>query len=84
MIKTVLNIDGMKCEHCEVRVNQMIQVNFDVKKVTSSAATGETIIISEKEIDAEFMKRVLKAVGYELKSSDSGLHEKAGILLFGM
>ena len=51
MVKTVLKIDGMMCGMCESHMNELIRKNFEVKKVTSSAKKGETVIISEKEVD---------------------------------
>ena len=51
MIKTTLKIDGMMCGMCESHMNDLIRKNFQVKKVTSSAKDGETVIISDNEID---------------------------------
>ena len=48
MIKTTLKIDGMMCGMCESHMNDVIRKNFKVKKVTSSARDGETVIISEE------------------------------------
>ena len=45
MIKTTLKIDGMMCGMCESHMNDLIRKNFQVKKVTSSAKDGETVII---------------------------------------
>ena len=50
MIKTTLKIDGMMCGMCESHMNDLIRKNFQVKKVTSSAKDGETVIISDNEI----------------------------------
>ena len=51
MIKTTLKIDGMMCGMCESHMNDVIRKNFKVKKVSSSARDGETVIISEEPID---------------------------------
>lgn len=51
MVKTVLKIDGMMCGMCEAHMNDLIRKNFKVKKVTSSAKDGETVIISDAELD---------------------------------
>lgn len=45
MIKTTLKIDGMMCGMCESHMNDLIRKNFQVKKVTSSAKDGETVIM---------------------------------------
>ena len=54
MIKTTLKIDGMMCGMCESHINDVIRKNFKIKKVTSSARDGETVIISEEPIDIPY------------------------------
>ena len=68
MIKTTLKIDGMMCGMCESHMNDLIRKNFQVKKVTSSAKDGETVIISDNEIDIPWAKKEIKEIGYELVS----------------
>ena len=63
MIKTVLKIDGMACSMCEAHMNDLIRKNFKVKKVTSSAKDGETIIISEEALDIPWVKKQVKEIG---------------------
>ena len=57
MVKTVLKIDGMMCGMCEAHMNDLIRKNFKVKKVTSSAKDGETVIISDAELDIPWAKK---------------------------
>ena len=45
MVKITLEIDGMMCGMCEAHVNECIRENFTVKKVTSSHAKGESVIL---------------------------------------
>jgi copper chaperone len=80
MIKTTLKIDGMMCGMCEAH---MIRKNFKVKKVTSSAKSGETVIISEDNIDTEAAKKAIKDIGYEMLSATSEPYEKKGLFHFG-
>ena len=49
MEKITVKIDGMMCGMCESHVNESIRNAFSVKKVTSSQAKGETIILTEKD-----------------------------------
>ena len=51
MNKITVKIDGMMCGMCESHVNDAIRRAFPVKKVTSSHAKGETVILTEKPID---------------------------------
>lgn len=83
MIKTVLKIDGMACSMCEAHMNDLIRKNFKVKKVTSSAKDGETIIISEETLDIPWVKKQVKEIGYELTDYTSEPYEKKGLFHFG-
>ena len=83
MVKTVLKIDGMSCSMCETHMNEVIRNNFKVNKVSSSASAGETVIISDCEIDIPWAKKEIKGIGYELVSSKSEPYEKKGFFHFG-
>lgn len=83
MVKTVLKIDGMMCGMCEAHMNDLIRKNFKVKKVTSSAKDGETVIISDAELDIPWAKKQIKDIGYELVDYTSELYEKKGLFHFG-
>ena len=85
MIKTTLDIDGMMCGMCESHVNDVIRKNFNVKKVSSSASRGETVIISEEPVNAELCKKVIKDTGYEVTDIKSEPYVKKGLFggLFG-
>lgn len=83
MIKTVLKIDGMMCGMCESHINDAVRREFKVKKVTSSHSKGETVIISENELDENKLREVIGGTGYELKNVKSAPEEeKKG--LFGI
>ena len=56
MIKTVLKVNGMMCGMCEAHMNDLVRKNFNVKKVTSSVKGGETVVISEENLDIPFLK----------------------------
>lgn len=83
MVKTVLKIDGMMCGMCEAHMNELIRKNFKVKKVTSSAKDGETVIISDAELDIPWAKKQIKDIGYEMVDYTSELYEKKGLFHFG-
>ena len=83
MVKTVLKIDGMMCGMCEAHMNEVIRKNFKVKKVTSSAKSGETVVISEEELDIPWAKKQIKDIGYELVDYTSEPYEKKGLFHFG-
>ena len=83
MVKTVLKIDGMMCGMCEAHMNDLIRKNFKVKKVTSSAKDGETVIISDAELDIPWAKKQIKDIGYEMVDYTSEPYEKKGLFDFG-
>ena len=83
MIKTIAKVDGMMCGMCEAHVNDAVRKVFDVKKVSSSHAKGETIIISENEIDAEKLTAAIDETGYKVLSVNSEPYKKKGLFGFG-
>lgn len=83
MVKTVLKIDGMMCGMCEAHMNDLIRKNFKVKKVTSSAEDGETVIFSDAELDIPWAKKQIKDIGYEMVDYISEPYEKKGLFHFG-
>lgn len=82
MTKTTLKIDGMMCDHCEAHVNDAIRNAFNVKKVTSSHAKGETEIISESPLDEGKLTETIKATGYTLNGITAEPYEKSGLFPF--
>ena len=83
MVKTVLKIDGMMCGMCEAHMHELIRKNYKVKKVTSSAKDGETVIFSDAELDIPWAKKQIKDIGYEMVDYTSEPYEKKGLFHFG-
>ena len=83
MFKIILSIDGMACSMCESHINDAIRRELNVKKVTSTHSKGETVIISENEIDEEKAKEVIAETGYTFVSIESEPYKKKGFLFFG-
>ena len=83
MQQQTLKIDGMMCGMCESHVNESIRNAFSVKKVTSSQAKGETIILTEKDLDEKKLKETIDKTGYQLLSiSKSPYEKKKGLFSF--
>ena len=80
MIETNVNVDGMMCGMCEAHVNDAVRKAFPVKKVTSSHARGETVILSEEAPDPEKLKAAIDATGYQVLGIQSAPHQKKGFL----
>ena len=83
MQQYTLKIDGMMCGMCESHVNENIRNAFSVKKVTSSHSKGETIILTEEDLDENKLKQTIDKTGYQLISvSKSPYEKKKGLFSF--
>lgn len=81
MIRITVGIEGMACGMCEAHINDAVRRSFSVKKVTSSRAKKQTIIIAENDIPERELKKVILEAGYEVVSVNCEPYEKKG--LFG-
>ena len=80
MQQITLKIDGMMCGMCESHMNDVIRKsirnNFSVKKVTSSHTKGETVILTENDLDEAKLKETIDKTGYKLLSVSKAPYEK--------
>lgn len=79
MLKITLKIDGMMCGMCESHVNDAVRKAFQVKKVASSHGKGETVILTESDIEEDALRSVINATGYEVKEVLKEPYEKKGL-----
>lgn len=82
MIRTIVQIDGMMCGHCEAHVNDTIRQAFPVKKVESSHTKKETVILSEEPLDEEKLRAVIAQTGYTLGEIRTEPYEKKSLFSF--
>ena len=82
MIRTTVAVGGMVCPMCEAHVNDAIRNRFKVKKVTSSRATGKTVILSEQPLDGQELRRVIGELGYTPGEVSAEAAEKKRFALF--
>jgi copper chaperone CopZ len=83
MIKIVAEVDGMMCGMCESHINDAVRGAFPVKKVTSSHTKGQTVIISEQDIDEATLREVIDKTGYMVRSVKMEPYVKKGLFSFG-
>jgi copper chaperone CopZ len=83
MIKVVAEVDGMMCGMCESHINDAVRGAFPVKKVTSSHTKGQTVIISEQDIDEAALREVIDKTGYTVRSVKTEPYVKKGLFSFG-
>jgi len=79
MFRIILGVEGMACGMCEAHINDAIRNAFTVKKVTSSHAKKQTVIISPSELPEEELRSAIKAAGYEVVSVSCEPYEKKGL-----
>ena len=82
MLKITVHVDGMMCGMCESHVNDAVRKTFQVKKVTSSHSKGQTVILTENDIDEGTLRSAIGATGSEVKAVSKEPYEKKG--LFGL
>ena len=63
MVETILKVQGMMCGMCESHINDVVRKTAQVNKVSSSHTRGETVIVSEQELDIDTRKQALAATG---------------------
>ena len=79
MIRYTVTIEGMQCGMCEAHVNNAVRNACPVKKVSSSHATGQTVIISREPIDEQQLRSVIGGTGYSVVSIVSEPYEQKGL-----
>lgn len=81
MWKYTVEVNGMMCGMCEAHTNDAIRRAFSVKKVTSSHAKGQTVILTEQELDENDLQKVITALGYDMGNVCKEVYHKKS--LFG-
>ena len=82
MFETTIKISGMMCGMCEAHVNDAVRRAVPVKKVSSSHAKGETVILTEQQPDEQALRAAISETGYDVLSVSTKPYEKRG--LFGL
>lgn len=82
MRKITVKVDGMMCGMCESHVNDAVRRAFPVKKVSSSHARGETVILCEGELDEAALRAAIDATGYKALAIQSEPYERKGLFGF--
>lgn len=82
MLKITVGVDGMMCGMCENHINDAIRKVFSVKKVTSSHSKGQTVILTEQDIDEAEVRKAIDATGYTVTSFAKEPYEKKGLFSF--
>ncbi|MGN1104368.1 MAG: heavy-metal-associated domain-containing protein [Candidatus Coproplasma sp.] len=81
MTELKIQVEGMHCGMCESHVNDVVRRVAGVKKVSSSHARNQTVVIAEDGVDKEAIVQAIKSQGYAVGRVDSQPYVKRG--LFG-
>lgn len=82
MVETILKVNGMMCGMCESHINDVVRKTANVNKVSSSHTKGETVIVSDKELDIEKLKQAIADTGYTVTGAETRPYEKKGFFSF--
>ena len=82
MLKITVGVDGMMCGMCENHINDAIRKAFSIKKVTSSHSKGQTVILTEQDINEAEVRKAIDATGYTVTSFAKEPYEKKGVFSF--
>lgn len=82
MTQITVKVDGMMCGMCESHVNDAIRNALPVKKVTSSHTKGETVILTETEVDDAAILDAINKTGYTALSVSREPYKKKSLFGF--
>lgn len=82
MLKITLGVDGMMCGHVRKPCQRRSSQGISVKKVTSSHGKGQTVILTEQDLDEQAVRDVVNATGYTVTSFSKEPYEKKGLFSF--
>lgn len=66
--KTIIKIEGMKCQHCAAKVINALENIEGVKKVKIDLDKKEAIIKSKEKLDINILKKAVTDLDYEVIS----------------
>ncbi|HCO70459.1 MULTISPECIES: heavy-metal-associated domain-containing protein [unclassified Mesotoga] len=62
-----LEIEGMSCNHCRMRVENALKAVDGVEKVIVDLDNGTAEVFSTKEIERNLLREIIEDAGYALK-----------------
>lgn len=83
MVQYIVAVDGMSCSMCEAHINEAVRRALPVKKVTSSHSKGQTVVLSETELDEDALRKAISDTGYQVLSIQSHPYQKKGLFSIG-
>ncbi|MDR0411272.1 MAG: cation transporter [Treponema sp.] len=65
-MKTILNIEGMSCEHCVKHITEALKSVMGVKSVKVSLKDKKATVVHKDDMSVEALKSAVVTVGYEI------------------
>lgn len=65
-MKKIIKIEGMRCKHCEQRVEETLKQVENVNKVKVNLKKKEAIVVSKVPLDSTMLKETVTKLGYEV------------------
>lgn len=63
----VIKVEGMMCEGCENRVQNVLSQIDGVEKVIANHKEGTVTVKANNELDKNIIKEKIEDIGYEVK-----------------
>lgn len=67
MKELIIKVEGMVCNGCENRVQNVVKQIEGVEKVVANHKDGLVIVTLNKEIDKRIIKEKIEDIGFEVK-----------------
>lgn len=65
-IKTIIYVEGMKCNHCSKKVENALLKIDSIKKVKINIEKKEVTIFSKEEVPIGKIKNIIEEIGYQV------------------
>ncbi len=79
MKQLTLKVDGMMCGHCEAHVNDAVRKAANVQSVTSSHASGTTVVVLDDSVSADAIVEAIQNEGYKVLGFEEQPYKKPGL-----
>ena len=63
----IIKVEGMMCEGCENRVQNVLSLIDGVEKVIANHKEGIVTVKANNEVDKNIIKEKIEDIGYEVK-----------------
>ena len=66
MLKIEIEVTGMKCEHCEKRVNEVLKESFKAKSIKVDRTINKATIITPNDISDDDIKKAISQTNFQV------------------